>query len=187
MWAWLTLSDKTQGKWDEQSFYEEKTSSSPIRSSLPQSSQDSGRKKVIIHIITTHTDRSPAFDGLCDSYIQYLPPTNESVSEQNYISQFLDAPGNLVNYPEGSDKPNKPSTAATYDKLCNRIKQDGIEAYIINFSDGGFYYNQENFYKKCVGDDHYINMTEKGYGNYGIAMDSILSGLTGDSIIRIIK
>jgi hypothetical protein len=148
LWAWFALSEKSAGKWSKPSVFEKDSPYYTDRTNLPLP-KNQANKQVIMFASggSTNIEYTSNFTrdyAGCDSYVEF--DSNLSHHPLTRIQKgIFDKVGESAvnNYPS-----YKNSNAASFEKLCDAMKNDGIGINFIGdygFSDGQWGLTYEYF------------------------------------------
>jgi hypothetical protein len=133
LWAWMALSEQNVGKWVNQSVFEEKANILPDRQNVPLP-KAKATKEVILFASGGITNSEfmanykREYTG-CDSYVEFNPDLtlNPWVRLQATVFDEIEVDG---------FKYNQPADSATFKKMCDAMKADGVGFNFIG--DSGF-------------------------------------------------
>ena len=175
LWGWMSLSDSFKGKWNQRSVFEKVVSASVDRSNVPEAASQSGRQKVLIVMYDGLADSAgwASRPPYCDSYEQFT-----TGAPTDLVVTTFDVPTNVQ-----ANQNKKPTNYANYNKLCNKIKEDGVEIYMINYSNGPS--PSENYLKACATDSSHYYIGD--LYSMGTSLEDIFSNLTTNDRVALIK
>jgi hypothetical protein len=204
MTGWTMLSEAFKGRWEEKSVFEGMTGTNPDRDSIPASESESQRDKVIIILMNGFTDDpgTGSTDIVMDNYVQY-PSSQDMLNHHLYdvtyggnellgqtMFDIVAHPNDATGGGYEAYRAYKSESSASYKKLCDKIKADGIDIYVVNYSacDANRANCAEGFAGKhmqeCAGADHYIAGND---GTLNEDIEGIFEGLSGGDRIALIQ
>lgn len=187
-WAWQTLDEKNMDKWALNSFHEDlakaKTGAEvPNGNRFGLSSPE--RKKILIHF-NIGEDRSLGgrWGGFGDSYVNLDTSSHPTLFKalKNDIFQKHDDTETQVNF---SHLSVDPSNTTSYQRLCDAIKETGVEIYIIDYLDVINRPIVHEQIKSCASSpEHFI---PAGIHDVAGKIDGIFSKYSQKNIIKLIE